>query len=124
MFHMDQGLIGFYRGKKGCSLTRPGWARSSHDTTPGIFPSGGFYETMETWEEALSPGYFRTSDHPEVGFHAVFGQVNPKWYMGYYMQLRRKIQVQRQIQLLIFDILDKICSYIDYLLIVFLRCME
>ena len=113
MFH-ETGLIAFYRGKNDCSLPRPGHSRS-HGVFPGIFPTDGFYDTMETWEEALSPEYRRTSDHPEVGFHEVFGEVNSMWYIEFYMQLRRKLQVQRQIRLLIFDVPDHIfgCADLD-----------
>ena len=111
MFH-ETGLIAFYRGKKDYSLPRPGYSRS-HDVFPGIFPTDGFYDTMETWEEALSPKYCRTSNHPEVGFHTVFGEVSPEWYIEFCMQLRRKLQVQRQICLLIFDVPDHIFRYTD-----------
>ena len=70
--------MGFYRGKEHCSLPRPGWAKSSHETLPGVLPSDGFYDAMTTWEEALSPECHRTNDHLEVGFHAVFGEANPR----------------------------------------------
>ena len=33
----------------------------------------------------------------------VFRQVNPKWYMDFYWQLKAKLQIQRQTRLLIFD---------------------
>ena len=59
---------------------------------------------METWEETLSPEYHRTSDHSEVGCHLAFGDVNPNWYDEYYWQERAKLQVQRQIRFLMFDL--------------------
>ena len=65
---------------------------------------------METWEGTLSPEYHRTSDHPEVGFHMVFGDVKQKWYNDNYWQQRAKLQVQRQIRLLIFDLPDNLAN--------------
>ena len=47
---------------------------------PGLLPAEDFYDSMATWEEALSPQYHRISDLSEIGFHAVFGEVNPKWF--------------------------------------------
>ena len=60
---------------------------------PGLLPAENFYGSMATWEETLSEQHRRTSALPEIGFHAVFGEVDPKWYMEWYMQLRRKLQV-------------------------------
>ena len=65
--------IGFYRGKHECYLTSPNYKNG----LPCVISSEEFYETMETWEKLLSYKQRRTDGRPEVGFHVLFGDVNP-----------------------------------------------
>ena len=74
---------------------------------PALIPAEEQYDRMVTWEEVLSRDGVQD---PEIGFHTVFGEVNPTWYMEWYKQLRRKHQVHRQIELLIFDMPERITS--------------
>ena len=55
---------------------------------PGLLPAENYYDSMVTWKEVLSKHHRDTSGFPEIRFQAVFGKVDPKWYMEWYMQLR------------------------------------
>ena len=118
----------FFRGRDECLIPHPAYAVAYDGSTdefdmgyskpetiyPGLLPAEEYYDSMVTWKEALSKHHHETAAFPEIGFQAVFGEVDPKWYMEWYIQLRRKVQVQRQIVLLIFDIPDRISLYHEY----------
>ena len=117
MFAID-GPVVFFRGRDEALLALPIYESTYSDKGleitsifSGLLPAENYYGSMETWQETLSPQYSRTSAHLEIGFYTVFGEVNPKWNMEWHMQLRRKHQVQRQIELLIFDMPDGITFF-------------
>ena len=106
------GPILFFRGRDEILLPLPVYKRIPANNGalgvgnifPSLIPAEDHYDKMVTWEEVLSG---QGIPDPEIGFHTVFGEVDPTWYMEWYKQPRRKHQVHRQIELLIYDMPDR-----------------
>ena len=89
---MNKPMV-FFQGKDEIDLPLPIYDTGDDprelidNVFPALIPAEEQYDRMVTWEEVLSGQYI---PDPEIGFHTVFGEVDPTWYMEWYKQLRRK----------------------------------